>query len=84
MGTSRAQGVLKGNRFYHANLGFTLAFPSGWNVENRADRLMAVSPKKDSVMQMQTQAPPPNTGPQRFLSRMLAQDKRRSRPSRSK
>ena len=30
VGTSRAQGVLKGNRFYHANLGFTVAFPSGW------------------------------------------------------
>ena len=73
MGTSRAQGVLKGNRFYHANLGITMAFPSGWHVENRADRLIAVSPNKDSVIQMQTQAPPPNTGPREFLSRMLAQ-----------
>ena len=72
VGTSRAQGVLKGNRFYHANLGFTLAFPSGWNVENLSDRVMAVSPKKDSVVQMQTQGPPPNTTPQQFLSRMLA------------
>src|SRR5690606_12080383 len=63
VGTSRAQGVFKGNRFYHANLGLTLAFPSGWNVENRADRLIAASPQKDSILQMQTQAPPPNTGP---------------------
>jgi predicted Zn-dependent protease len=72
VGTSRAQGVLKGNRFYHANLGFTFAFPSGWNVENRMDRVMAVSPKKDSIVQMQTQAPPPNVGPQQMLSRLLA------------
>jgi predicted Zn-dependent protease len=72
VGTSRAQGVLKGNRFYHANLGMTIAFPSGWNVENRADRLLAISPRKDSMLQMQTQAPPPNTGPREFLSRMLA------------
>lgn len=72
MGTSRAQGVLKGNRFYHANLGLTLAFPSGWTVENRADRVMALSPNKDSLMQMQTQAPPPNTGPREYLSRLLA------------
>jgi predicted Zn-dependent protease len=71
-GTSRAQGVLKGNRFYHADLGLTIAFPSGWNVENRADRLIAVSPGKDSFLQMQTQAPPPNTGPREFLSRILA------------
>jgi predicted Zn-dependent protease len=72
VGASRAQGVLKGNRFYHANLGMTIAFPSGWTVENRADRLLAVSPGKDSVIQMQTQAPPPNTSPREFLSRLLA------------
>jgi predicted Zn-dependent protease len=72
VGTSRAQGVLKGNRFYHANMGFTFAFPSGWNVENRADRVIAISPKKDSMVQMQTQAPPPNVGPQQMLSRLLA------------
>src|SRR5688572_24392075 len=73
MGTSRAQGVLKGNRFYHSNLGLTIVFPSGWHVENRADRLMAVSPNKESMIQMQTQAPPPNTGPREYLSRLLAQ-----------
>lgn len=72
VGSSRAQGVLKGNRFYHANLGFTLAFPSGWTVENQASRLMAMGPKKDSVLQMQTMAPPPNTGPKELLSRLLA------------
>lgn len=73
VGTSRAQGVLKGNRFYHSNLGLTIAFPSGWQVENRSDRLIAVSPNEDSIIQMQTQAPPPNTGPREFMSRMLAQ-----------
>lgn len=73
MGASRAQGVLKGNRFYHANLGLTLAFPAGWRVENKADRLIAISPQKDSLLQMQTQPPPPNTGPREFLSRLLAQ-----------
>lgn len=72
MGPSRSQGVLKGNRFYHADLGMTVAFPSGWNVENQAQRVIAVSPQKDSVLQMQTQAPPPNTGPKEFLSRILS------------
>lgn len=72
MGPSRSQGVLKGNRFYHADLGMTIAFPSGWNVENQPQRVIAVSPQKDSVLQMQTQAPPPNTGPKEFLSRLLS------------
>ncbi len=44
MGPSRSQGVLKGNRFYHADLGLTLAFPSGWTVENQAERVVALSP----------------------------------------
>lgn len=72
VGPSRAQGVFKGNRFYHANLGFTLAFPSGWTVENQASQLVAISPKQDSLLQMQTQAPPPNMGPKELLSRLLA------------
>ena len=72
VGASRAQGVLKANRFYHSNLGFTLAFPTGWRVENQPERLLAVSPGKESMMQMQTMAPPPNVGPQEFLSRLLA------------
>ena len=72
LGTSRSQGVLKGNRFYHSHLGLTIAFPNGWNVENRPDRLIAVAPQKDSIIQMQTQAPPPNTGPREFLSRLLS------------
>ena len=38
----------------------------------RSNRLMAIAPKKDSVLQMQTMAPPPNVGPKEFLSRMLA------------
>ena len=49
-----------------------MAFPTGWTVENRADRIIAASPNRDSILQMQTQAPPPNTGPREFLSRLLA------------
>jgi predicted Zn-dependent protease len=72
VGSSRAQGVARGTRFYHANLGFTLAFPSGWTVQNQAEKLTAMSPQKDSMIQMTTEAPPPNTGPREFLSRLLA------------
>lgn len=72
VGSSRAQGVARGTRFYHANLGFTLAFPTGWAVQNQADKLTALSPQRDSMIQMTTEAPPPNTGPREFLSRLLA------------
>src|SRR4030095_2624117 len=43
VGTSAAQGVLKGNRFYHVGLGLTLVFSSGWRVGERARRLVGIS-----------------------------------------
>ena len=33
-GSSRAQGIVRGNRFYHAELGITLAVPRGWTIQN--------------------------------------------------
>ncbi len=72
VGASRAQGVLKGNRFYHADLGITIAFPAGWTVQNTQDRLIAISPDKGSIMQMKTESPPPNMRPQEFLGKLLA------------
>lgn len=71
-GASRSQGMLRGNRFYHADLGFTVAFPSGWTVVNGADVLMAQSPGKESVMQMQTMAVSPGTGPRELLARLVS------------
>lgn len=72
VGSSRAQGIVRGTRFYHGNFNFTVAFPTGWSVENRPDRLLALSPQKDSMIQLTTEAPPPNTGPREFLARLLA------------
>lgn len=52
-GSSKAQGVLRENRMYHAPLGITVAFPKGWTVENRPDKVVAYTPKKDSFMIME-------------------------------
>jgi predicted Zn-dependent protease len=72
-GPSRAQGVVRDNRFYHGDLGFTLAFPSGWNVENGRERLTAMSAQKEHAMQVWTVAPPPNMGPRQLLAQLLSQ-----------
>jgi predicted Zn-dependent protease len=58
-GTSREQGVVRGSRLYHSGLGFTVAFPSGWNVENGQDRVIAVSKAKDAMLMMQSVGIPP-------------------------
>jgi predicted Zn-dependent protease len=66
-GTSRQQGVVRDNRFYHADLGLTLAFPRGWIVENHRDRILAYTRNQESVMQIGVEAVPENKGPREFL-----------------
>jgi predicted Zn-dependent protease len=70
-GSSRAQGLVRGNRFYHADLGITLAVPTGWTIENQRDRLLFYTPQKDSVMQVTVQGVPPTQGPREFLMTQL-------------
>lgn len=59
IGTSRAQGVVRGSRFYHADMGITLAFPTGWSVQNEKDRVLAVAPDKSAMMQLTVGPIPP-------------------------
>lgn len=70
-GTSKAQGIVRDNRFYHADMGITLAFPRGWTIENERDRLLAYTPAKDSIMQITVDARPPNQAPREFLLQRL-------------
>jgi predicted Zn-dependent protease len=66
-GTSKAQGVVRDNRFYHADMGITLAFPRGWTIDNMRDRLIAFTPKKDAMMQVLVEAKPDKQAPREFL-----------------
>jgi predicted Zn-dependent protease len=69
LGPSREQGVVKGSRFYHGSLGVTLAFPSGWTVDNQPTRVVATSPQKDALLQLTAVPPPPGVTPQELLAR---------------
>jgi predicted Zn-dependent protease len=71
MGASRAQGVVRGARFYHGDLGFTLAFPSGWIVDNQRQSVLAVSPPKDAMMRVSAAGIPQGVAPKEFLGRTL-------------
>lgn len=66
-GSSKAQGIVRDNRFYHADMGITVAFPRGWTIENLRDRLLAFTPTKDAVMQIQIDAKPEKQAPREFL-----------------
>jgi len=66
-GSSKAQGIVRDNRFYHADMGITVAFPRGWTIENQRDRLIAFTPKKDGVMQIMIDKKPDKQAPREFL-----------------
>ena len=69
--SSRPQGIVRDNRFYHADMGVTIAFPRGWTVENQRDRLLAYTPAKDTIMQITVKGVPPSQGPREFLLTQL-------------
>lgn len=66
-GSSRAQGIVRDNRFYHADMGITMAFPRAWHIENQRDRILAYSRTKDAIMQITTAPRPEKKAPREFL-----------------
>jgi predicted Zn-dependent protease len=66
-GSSKAQGIVRDNRFYHADMGITVAFPRGWNIENQPTRILAITPKKDALMQIMIDKKPDKQAPREFL-----------------
>jgi predicted Zn-dependent protease len=71
-GSSRRQGMVRDNRFYHADYQLTIAFPKGWSVQNDPQQLLAAAPDRNSMMVMTAQAPPAGvTSPREFVLRGL-------------
>jgi len=70
-GSSRAQGIVRDNRFYHASLGITMAFPKGWTIENQRDRILAFTRSKDAIMQITTLPRDEKQSPREFLLKNL-------------
>ena len=46
------EGILRGNAFYHPELGFGLRFPPGWSLKNRPDRILAIAPGGKATLQL--------------------------------
>jgi len=70
-GESAQQGILRGQDFYHGDLGFTLRFPAGWKVNNRTDSLIAVAPDSSAIMQLTLKPADQRISPRDFMLRKL-------------
>ena len=51
-GSNPRQGYFRGERFYHPELEFSLDFPAGWKTSNEVQRVAAVSPEQDALVQL--------------------------------
>jgi predicted Zn-dependent protease len=66
-GSSKAQGIVRDNRFYHADMGITVAFPHGWTIQNQRDSILAFTPKRDAMMKIMIDKKPEKQAPREFL-----------------
>lgn len=74
-GGSKAQGIVRENRFYHADMNMTVAFPRGWVVLNQRDRLLAHTPAQDSFLQLTVDQRPEDQSPREYLIEALGRIK---------
>lgn len=70
-GDSEQDGILRGNRFYHGPLGMTFAFPTGWRVENRPDRLVVQPPDGQASLLVTLEDLNRRISPRSFMQKRL-------------
>jgi predicted Zn-dependent protease len=73
-GEKAEEGVLRGTRFYHAELDFTLEFPTGWRVKNRPERLLASPPGNDGLLEVSVHDRNLRISPDAFMQKRLKLD----------
>lgn len=71
-GDSPEQGLIRNNMLLHEKLGLVLQLPPGWRVQNRPDRVVAMSPQGDALVELQQG--PKNDKPLDTLQRGLKLD----------
>ncbi len=64
---SEAQGIRHGSDFYHRGLDFAVRFPAGWHVDNNPERLLAISPTQEVLVEMQATDKGKARTPQEYL-----------------
>ncbi len=52
------EGVVRDNKFTHAELGIAITFPPGWSVKNSPAQLVALSPGIDAAIQLKIDPKP--------------------------
>ena len=79
-GVNPRNGFFQGSTFYHPDLRFQIALPSGWQGQNLTQAVVGVSPQKDAMIQLTlAQGNSPDAAARTFLSQQGIQAGQASR-----
>lgn len=67
-GESEAQGITRGNKFYHKGLNLYVEFPPAWKIQNSQSVLGAMSPDGSQLIKIQMDTIAPPIDPSGYLS----------------
>ncbi|MCG3169609.1 MAG: Beta-barrel assembly-enhancing protease [Pseudomonadales bacterium] len=70
-GERRGAAAVVDGRYYNGKMGFTVAFPTGWQVVNRATTVLAEDPVGEARLQMTVRRSLPEMSPAEFAAGML-------------
>lgn len=70
VGTGASEGVFQRDRFLHADMGFSMRFPAGWDVVNTRAAVGAVAPDRRAQVVLEVQGP--GTDPRKAAEEYLA------------
>ncbi|HEY0304634.1 MAG TPA: M48 family metalloprotease [Longimicrobiales bacterium] len=67
-GENPRQGFFRNGEFLHPDLRFRLRMPNGWKTQNMPQAVVAVSPQKDAIVQLQFAQGDPTAAARTFFS----------------
>lgn len=66
-GPNPSTGIIRETTFYHRDLGFAIQFPTGWNVSNQPDRVIATNQDNDLQIHLTGRAVSSGVTPEELL-----------------
>jgi predicted Zn-dependent protease len=72
-GNNPREGFTKGSSFFHPELRFRIQFPSGWEVQNTKQAVLAVSSRGDAAIQLTVANTPAGTTPEAYAGGLSRQ-----------
>lgn len=70
-GDSEKQGIVKGNNFYHKDLGFAISLPKGWKIKNQPGAIVAHTDTNDGLLHITMQDLNKRITPREFIIERL-------------